>query len=173
MLVITSPVLSGDCQLGHRPTVDPVNRARPIIDDRDSEVFQQRIRARLIEAADAMRRTPTFDRCRRIVNGLHEYKTGSLLAPGAIAIGLDSVSYRVLANGEFHQYNWYVPSLNSLNILFLPVALQPRTDDDRPSRKGVQFFRSDRDAALGSRNCHRRCNFEGDRRFRDGVQHGV
>jgi hypothetical protein len=93
----------------------------------------------LIEAATAMRRTPTFDRCQRIVNGLHEYKTGSLLAPGTIAICLDSVSYRVLANGEFHQYNWYVPSLNSLNILILPVALQPRTDD-RPSRKVVQVL---------------------------------
>jgi hypothetical protein len=127
----------------------------------------------LIEAATAVRRTPTFDRCSRIVNGLHEYKTGSLLARGAIVIGLDSVSYRVLANGEFHQHNWCVPSLNSLNILFLPVALQPRTDDHRPSREAVQFFRSNRDAALGSRNCHRRYNFEGDRRFRDGVQHGV
>jgi hypothetical protein len=74
----------------------------------------------LIEAATAMRRTPTFDRCRRIVDGLHEYQTGSLLAPGTIAIGLDSVSYRVLANGVFHQYNWYVPSLNSLNISSFP-----------------------------------------------------
>jgi hypothetical protein len=103
----------------------------------------------------------------------HEYETGSLQPPGTIAIGLDSVSYRVLANGEFHQYNWYVPSLNSLNILVLPVALQPRTDDDRPSRKVVQVSRSNRDAALRSRNCHRRCNFESDQRFRDGVQHGA
>jgi hypothetical protein len=107
-----------------------------------------------------MRRTATFDRCRRIVNGLHEYKTGSVLAPGTIAIGLDSLSCVLLANGEFHQYKWYVPSLNSLNIFVLPVALQPRTDDDRPARKVVQVFRSNRDAALRSRNCHRRCNFE-------------
>jgi hypothetical protein len=57
-------------------------------------------------------RAPTFDRCRRIVNGLDEDKTGSLLAPGTIAMGLDSVSRRVLANGEFHQYNWSVPSPN-------------------------------------------------------------
>ena len=33
MLVITSPVLSGDCQQGHRPTADPVHNTRPIIDD--------------------------------------------------------------------------------------------------------------------------------------------
>jgi hypothetical protein len=166
MPVNTSPALSVDCRLGHRPTVDPVHSTRPIIDDRDSEVFQQRIRARLIEAATAMRRAPRFDRYRRIVNGLHEYETGSLLAAGTIAIGLDSVSHRVLANGEFHQYNWYVPSLNSLKILVLPVALQPRADDDRPSRKVVKVFRSSRGAALRSRNCHPRCNFESDRRFR-------
>jgi hypothetical protein len=33
MLVITSPSLSSDCQLGHRPTADPVHSTRPIIDD--------------------------------------------------------------------------------------------------------------------------------------------
>jgi hypothetical protein len=43
-----------------------------------------------------------------------------------IVIGLDPVSHRVLANGEFHQYNWYVPPLNSLNILVHLVAVQPR-----------------------------------------------
>jgi len=72
MPVVTSPALSGDCQLGHRPTLDPVRRTRPIIDDRDSKVFQQTFRARSIGTATTMWRTPTFDRCRRIANGLHE-----------------------------------------------------------------------------------------------------
>jgi hypothetical protein len=53
MPVNTSPTLSNDCQLGHRPTVDPVHSTRPVIDDLDTEVFQQSIEARLIEAATA------------------------------------------------------------------------------------------------------------------------
>jgi hypothetical protein len=79
-----------------------------------------------------------------------------------IVIGLDPVSHRVLANGEFHQYNWYVPPLNSLNILVHLVAVQPRPDGDRSSRTVVQVFHINRSAALHSRNCHRRRNFERD-----------